>query len=162
MFEDVNSVLMGAGGKSATFKAHGDQVWGTVVSAENRQQTSFESNELLFWDDGKPRMQIVITLQTEEQEDENDDGLRRVYIKVPSQLLRAMRQAITKAGANGLQEGGKFLVRYMSDAEPKKRGMSGEKQYFCKYEPPAFGAIPEEGYAGDDDVPAPDDADLPW
>lgn len=161
--QDVNSVLMGAGGRSASFKKHGDQVWGVVVGSDMRQQTDFDDGSLLFWDDGKPKMQIVISLLTDERDDDEDDGLRRVYVKVPSQFLKAMRDAITKTGAKGIEDGGKFLVRYMSDAEPTRRGKQGQKQYFCKYEPPTRATVlPSDGGPDyEDDVPPPDD-DLPF
>ena len=151
MTTDVNSVLMGAGGRSASFKKHDDQVWGTVMAYELRQQHDIATGEPLTWPDGNPKNQIVITLLTEESEDDEDDGLRRVYVKVPSQLLTAMRQAVTKAGAKGIDEGGKFLVRYTGDAEPKQRGFNGQKLYFCKYEKPAYtNVLPEPEWSGEE------------
>lgn len=131
---DADAFLMGSGGRSASFKDHGDQVWGVVMSAEVRQQTDFTSGDLLFWDDGKPRMQLVVTLLTEEREDDDDDGLRRVYIK--GQMTKAVQEAVRKAGAKGLREGGRLVVRYVSDIPPAKRGLSPAKKYVAKYEPP--------------------------
>lgn len=157
----VNSILMGSGGRSASFKKHGDQVWGVIAHAETRQQISMDDSAPLFWEDGKPRMQVVVTLQTEEQDDDEDDGLRRVYVKVPSQMLAAMRKAVTAAGAKGIEEGGKFLVRYVSDAAPTRKGFNGQKQYFCKYEQPSRAVVlPDED--GDADVPDIDDSELPF
>ena len=158
-YDDANQALMGGGGRSASFKQHGDQVWGEIVSYELRQQMDFDDGSPLVWDDGKPRMQVVISLQTDLREDEEDDGVRRVYVKIPSQMRQAMQKAVVKAGAKGIVEGGKFLVRYMSDGEPKKKGMSGQKQYFCKYEPPAYVLGQDDGF---DDVPPPDDDSLPF
>ena len=155
---DVNSVLMGSGGRSATFKTHGDQVWGEIVHSELRQQTDFDTNALLFWDDGKPRMQVVITLQTDEQTDDEDDGLRKVYAK--GQMMRAIQQAVLKAGARGIADGGKLVVRYTGDAEPKRKGMSGEKQYFAKYvQPERTTVLPDQPT---DDAPPIDEDSLPF
>jgi hypothetical protein len=159
-YDEVNQALMGGGGRSASFKEHKDQVWGVITNSSMRQQTDFTTGEPKVWDDGSPRMQIVISLQTDERVDDEDDGTRNVYVKIPSQMMRAMRDAIKKAGAEGISNGGKFLVRYVGDAEPKKRGMSGEKQYFVKYEAPPSGymAMPED----DGNVPPPSDEELPF
>jgi hypothetical protein len=160
-YDEINSILMGAGGRSASFREHGDRVWGTVVGeVQHKQQIDFDTEQPKTWDDGNPQMQLVITLQTDLQEDSEDDGLRKVYVKIPSQLQSAMRKAILKAGATGILEGGKFLVQYISDAEPAKRGRHGAKQYFCKYEPPAAQWMAPD--AGDEEVPPPDDESMPF
>lgn len=152
--QDVNSLVMGSGGRSATFKVHGDQTWGVIVHSELRQQTDFDTGELMFWQDGKPRMQAVFTLQTDEITDDEDDGMRKVYAK--GQMLRAIQAAVLKAGAKGVADGGTLLVRYTGDAEPKRKGMSGEKQYFAKYQPPAHTTVlPDQ--PDDEEPPIPDD-----
>ena len=131
---DADSFLMGAGGRSAQFKSHGDQVFGTVMSAEMRQQVDLDTNQLAFWDDGNPKMQLVVTLLTEQHEDDDDDGLRKVYIK--GQMQKAVADAVRKAGVKGIREGGRLVVRYVGDAEPIKKGFSGAKQFIAKYEAP--------------------------
>ena len=158
--EDANSFLMGAGGKSATFHDQGDQVWGSIVHYELRQQTDFESKALKVWEDGNPMMQVVVTLQTEAQDDEEDDGLRKLYVK--GQMQKALGVAVVKAGATGIAVGGQLFVRYVSDGEPRRTGMSGAKQYFVKYEAPtlAVAAPPEDGEPSD--VPQIDEADMPF
>lgn len=149
---DPNSFLMGGGVPSAKFKNHRDEIVGVILDTSVRQQTDFESGELLYWQDGKPRMQLVITLQTELNEELDDDGQRRIYAK--GQMLTAIREAVKKAGAKGIAEGGKLFVRYVSDAEPKRRGLSGEKQYIARY------AVPEVMVP--DDAPDFDDSDAPF
>jgi hypothetical protein len=151
---EVDSFLMGSGGRSAKFLAHNDQVWGVVMSAEVRQQTDFTSGDLLFWDDGKPRMQLVVTLLTEEREDEDDDGLRRVYIK--GQMTKAVAEAVRKAGAKGIREGGRLVVRYVDDIPPAKRGLSPTKKYVAKYESPTQEVqVPDEPDYDEDGVALP-------
>lgn len=56
------------------------EIDGTVVAAEQRQQTEFDSGKPLTWDDGSPRMQWVFTLQVAEPTSD-DDGLRCIYAK---------------------------------------------------------------------------------
>jgi hypothetical protein len=150
MSNEVDSFLMGTGGRSAAFKTVDDRVWGEIVHSELRQQTEFGSGELLFWDDGKPRMQLVITLQTDQHEDEDDDGIRKVYAK--GEMLKAIRAAVAKANAPGLREGGQLLVQYVKDGPPVKKGFNGPKMFFAKYAPPVeYVAIPDDG----DDPDAP-------
>ena len=151
--DESNSVLMGSAGRSAQFKEHNDQTWGVIVHSEVRQQSKFETGELLFFDDGMPRMQVIITLQTEEHLDDDDDGLRKLYVR--GQMIKAVQAAVLKTGQRGIATGGKLLVRYMSDAEPKRKGMSGAKQYFAKYEAPV-----QTTELVMDDVE--DDAELPF
>ena len=79
--EAANKFLMGGGGKSASFKSSGDSVSGVIASMEERQQTDFDSGKPLEWDDGKPKMHLVVTLLTDESVDEDDDGVRRLYVK---------------------------------------------------------------------------------
>lgn len=150
MSDDANNFLMGSGARSFKFEHLNDRVWGTVMSSELRQQTDFDTGQLLFWDDGKPRMQVVVTLLTELQEDDEDDQLRAIYVK--GEMQKAVRAALVKAGARGLEDGGKLLVQYTGDGEPKRRGMSGAKLYYAKYEPPVqMTELPDQP---DDEGPA--------
>lgn len=128
---DVNDFLMGGGGKSAEFKAHGDQVWGEIVTSEVRQQIDFATKKPKFYDDGNAMMQLVVTLQTTERDDDEDDGVRKVYAR--GRMLNSIRDAVRKAGATGIANRGKLLVRYTGDVPTN---LSPAKEYFTKYEPP--------------------------
>lgn len=139
---DPNALIMGTGARSAKFSAHGDQVFGTIMSAVTRQQTDLQGN-LKTFDNGDPMWQVIITLLTDQHDDDDDDGLRAVYAK--GQMLRAIGDAVRKAGEKGIEDGGRLVVRYVSDAEPKQRGFNGAKQYIAKYEPPThMTEIPEQ------------------
>ena len=152
MTSEADSFLIGSGGRSAQFKDHGDQCFGTIMAAEVRQQTDFESGALLFWDDGKPKKQLVLTLLTDERSDEDDDGLRRVYIK--GQMTKAVAEAVRKTGERGVREGGRLFVRYVKDAEPTRKGLSGAKQYIAKYQPPTYEVeVPLDDDGDGDDLP---------
>ncbi len=126
---DPNDILAG-GGKSAKFPTIGTTVEGTVVDFETTQQTSIDG-ELLSWDDGKPRWQIVVTMQTTEREDEADDGLRKMYAK--GNLLTELKAAV-KASGEKLAVGGTIKARYDADGEGKK-GLTPPKLYKVKYTP---------------------------
>src|SRR5881275_1389402 len=101
----ADQLLMGGGAPSAKFDRLGQEVAGAVVATEVRQQTAFKTGEVLTWRDGSPRMMVVATLQTQQHDGPDDDGLRRLFIKGKS-LTDAVRDAVRKAGAGGLELGG--------------------------------------------------------
>ena len=149
MSEDVNAVLMGGGVKSASFKSHGDLVQGEIIRTEMRQQTEFGSSTPLTWDDGKPRMQIVVTLQTPDEDEDGDDGVRGVYIKVPSQMLQAVRDAVRGAGADGLEDGGILSIKYVSDRKSPTNPKFTQKIYEAGYRAPKrVTRLPDDGDPG--------------
>lgn len=91
----------------------GESITGVLVKPhETRQQTSMEDNTPLFWQDGKPRTQAVLTLKTEYTKNEftsenfqtraeadpefKDDGVRALFVSgasLPKALKTAMRAA---------------------------------------------------------------------
>lgn len=132
---DPNDILAG-GGKSAKFPTIGTTVEGTVVDFATSQQTSIEG-EPLSWDDGSPRWQIVITMQTAEREDDTDDGIRRMFCK--GNLLTELKAAV-KASGEKLAVGGVVKAQYHADGEAR-RGYTAPKLYKVKYTPPAPRAV---------------------
>lgn len=91
--------LVFGGGRSATFETPGDTITGTLNRIpEERQVTEFGTGSLETWDDGKPKLQVVISLQTEHRVDADDDGRRRVFIKTWGEQWRAFRAAVSAAG----------------------------------------------------------------
>lgn len=135
MTTDADAFLMGTGGKSAKFEKPGDQVWGIVIHAQVRQQTDFKTKAKKFWDDGNAMMELVVSLASEDRDesDPDDDGVRKLYVR--GQMQRAVADAVRKAGAPGIREGGKLFVRYTGDGE-SKGSLSPPKQYVAKYEAP--------------------------
>lgn len=135
LIDAANDFLMSGGGKTAKFPEKGAKVRGKVLEAEPRQQRDFKTGELQTWDDGKPKMELVITLQTKESdpEDENDDGVRKLYAS--GQMLKAIREAVRPHG--GLATNGDLAVAYYDDGEQKVRGFHPPKLYKAQYEPPA-------------------------
>jgi hypothetical protein len=145
MDNDVNGFLFGGGVKAAKFEGLGDFVEGQVTDAVVSQQTSMEDNTPLFWPDGKPKMQLVITLQTEAHDDDEDNGLRRVFAKggryeVASGKGQSMKDAIADAvrrsGAKALEEGGKLKLGYTGEGKKTARGYSAPKLFTASYAVP--------------------------
>lgn len=136
----ADQFLMGGGVTSAKFEAINDYVVGTITDEpEVRQQTDLNTGALKVWDDGRPMMQLVVTLQTEQRNDNDDDGLRRVYVKGKS-LTDAVREAVRKAGAKGLEVGGTLKVAYVGDGVATKKGFNPPKQYLAEYTRPTGSA----------------------
>lgn len=137
--------LLGAGGKSAKFETIGASITGTIdATPEVRQQTSLETGTPLVWDNGDPKMQLVVTLKTELREDEDDDGLRKLYVKgskdpASKSMHAAVAGAVLAAKAKGLEIGGRLAVTYTGDGVSKTRGFNPPKQYEATYQPPTGG-----------------------
>ena len=143
--EQIDGFLFGGGGKAAKFEAIGDTCEGTITDAQISQQTDMESNQPLTWPDGSPRMQLVITLQTTERTDDNDDGVRRIYAKggkyevasgTGSSLKDAIADAVRKSGSQSLTEGGTLKVGYSGEGKKTNRGFSAPKLYRATYTAP--------------------------
>lgn len=140
MSQDANDFLMGAGGKSASFKGTAPITVSGVVKQEPTlsQQRDITSGEPKTWNNGDPMMQMVITLQTDERDpsDPDDDGVRVLYVAGDRQ--RALREAVKRAGAKRVEVGGRITMTYTHDDLTKevKRGMNPPKKYSATYEPP--------------------------
>lgn len=144
----TDEFLMGGGTKSAFSKNDpiGFTVTGKIVSTEVRQQTSLEDGKPLTWDNGDPRMQLVVTLATDIADDEDDDGRRAVYVKGSKQsgsksLHDAVRAAVQAAGARGLEPGGTLSVSYIGSEPAKTRGFSDRKLWGATYRAPDRAAV---------------------
>lgn len=125
--------LLAGGAPSAKFATVGTTIKGTVISAEDAQQTDFDSGKPKFYEDsGKPMMQVVISVQTDDRDPEipNDDGERRIFCK--GQMLSALKAALRSAGMDShtFRRGGALIaVQYTGDGEPSKRGLNPPKQF---------------------------------
>lgn len=144
MGNDSYGFLSGGGPASGKFKTHGDTVGGVITEEPTQQQQrDLETQKLLTWDDGNPRMQLVVTVQTDLRDPsiEDDDGKRRLFIK--GELRKAVQQAVIASGARGLDVGGELHVTYIGDGE-KKGFLTPPKLYSARYIKPS-----ESASAGD-------------
>lgn len=92
----------------------GTIVSGTVTDVTMRQSRKFESVDLDFWDDGTPKMQAVIEIQTEQRVDADDDGRRSVVVNMWSGQKRALADACRKAGVPEPRPGDTFAAVWVS------------------------------------------------
>lgn len=126
------------GGKSATFLKVGQSYTGTILSAPREmQQRDIKTNDPQFYDDGNPKMQTVVEIQTDERdpEDEADDGVRVVYFK--GQRLGALRTAIRTARLKSRADlvGATLTVTFTKQEKAAERGLSGKKIFEVKVTP---------------------------
>lgn len=159
MSNDIDNFLLGGGGASAKFDNPGDTITGTVESAEVKDQTDIQSGKPLLWDDGSPRKQLVVRLQTALRDDSDDDGVRAVYVKGAKKagsrsLHDAVASAVRAAGAKSLEVGGTLTVTHDGTEASQTRGYNDRKLYSASYVAPdrASGA---GGFLGTTPAPAP-------
>lgn len=141
---EANDFLMGGGSTAAKFDTIGTTVSGQITTPPRvEQQKDFTTGEPKIWNDGKPMQQLVVTVATTLRDPDvsDDDGTRAFYIK--ANMLKAVREAVRKSGAKGLEVGGTLAVTYTADGESTKRGFNPPKIYSATYTPPAAAAAAE-------------------
>ncbi|AHZ95621.1 hypothetical protein PBI_OKIROE_60 [Mycobacterium phage OkiRoe] len=124
--------LAGGGAPTAKFP---NGVYGTVnggrIVAEPvvEQQRDYDTGKPLTYDDGNPKMQMVVTIQTDLRDPSisDDDGKRRLFVR--SGMRAAVQKAVQAAGVDFLAVGGDLQVTYTHDD-------GRAKQYTAVYTPP--------------------------
>ncbi|WP_018135421.1 hypothetical protein [Acaricomes phytoseiuli] len=96
----LNDALTGGGSKSAFTKETpvGTSITGTILEVSVQQLRDFANGKPKFWDNDRPQLQIVITIQTTLKEDPEDDGIRSIYIKTWGVWKQALMEAVKAAG----------------------------------------------------------------
>lgn len=116
---DLNDALATNGGATLKPDTIGETLGGIIVATEVRQTTDFTTGKPDFWDDGKPKNQIVVTVKTGEKTDDGDDEQCNVYIKTWGDQKQALVKAIKATGlgdANAaLAPGNDFRITYRGE-----------------------------------------------
>jgi hypothetical protein len=91
------------------------------------QITDFTTKQPVFYQDGRPAMQLVVTLQTNlaDQSDPTDDGKRTLYVK--NQMLAAFRTEVQKYAPNRIGIGSHIRVTLV---EFKNTGKGNPQKIF--------------------------------
>jgi len=153
MSQEITDFLTGGGGKAFKFENLGDFVEGEITEATLAQQTDMETQAPLTWSDGKPRMQLILGIQTTLSEGENDDGIRKVYAKggnyeVATGSGKSMKDAVAdamkKAEAPTIAEGGWIKIAYTGEGKKTNRGFSAPKLYKAAYKAPVQSVAAED------------------
>jgi hypothetical protein len=121
------------GVKPAQFPQLGATASGKILDMVQTQQTT-PQGELKTWQDGSPAMQLVITIQTTERDDADDDGKRTLYVK--GQMKAVFGDALKRGAVKQLDIGGTVTVTYVADGERTNPAFSPPKQYAVQYVPP--------------------------
>lgn len=128
---DPNDLLSSKSVPSVSFKDAkvGDSFTGTITDLETAQVRNYDSGEPEFWDDGKPKLQIVVTLATAYNDPtiEGDDGTRKVYLA--GQKLTAAKQAMKEAGIQKLEKGSAFTITYVGTKPSSNKKYNDVKLY---------------------------------
>lgn len=107
---------------------------GQVISKKIAPQTKMGTNEIITWQDGSPREQMVLTLQTAERADPQDDGQRQIFIK--GDAVRACREALGSVKANDIEPGGWYYQAWVDEKAAKQAGYNPQKIFKVQYAPP--------------------------
>jgi uncharacterized protein with beta-barrel porin domain len=126
---DPNSLLNGKSVPSISFKDAkvGDAYTGTITALETAQVRNYESGEPEFWEDGNPKLQIVVTLATTYGDGAEDDGERKVYLF--GQKLQAAKAALKEAGLAKLEIGSNFTITYSGTKPSSNKKYNDVKLY---------------------------------
>ena len=70
---------------SANFRSYGDTVGGRIIEAPWKTEQTDLKGKPQSWDDGAPRLQLVVAVQTELRDPQvsGDDGKRRLFSRTP-------------------------------------------------------------------------------
>jgi hypothetical protein len=156
-----------AGGlPSAKFDVQGKVIGGRITRVgDPMQQRDMATGQPQTWDDGKPKLQLPIDVQTDERDPEvpGDTGQRTIYVK--GDLKRAITEALRKAGVQGAPKvGGVLEVAWTGIEAAKTRGFNDKKLYSARYTAPLasdpfFG---QDAPAAQQVAPAPAQPADPW
>ncbi|MEW6917984.1 hypothetical protein V3M78_06710 [Trueperella pyogenes] len=149
---DLNDVLADNGGKTLKPETIGETLGGVIASVDVRQMTDFTTSKPEFWDDGKPKNQIVVTVKTGAVGDDGEPEQGNVYIKTWGEQKIALSNAIKATGldANGaLAPGNEFWVTYRGEKPNEKNPrFNATKIYEYKIVPRAdLGGVLDENTA---------------
>lgn len=111
-----------------------------VEEPEVRQQTKYnpgqkDHGDLLFFENGGPRWQLVIKIQTKHRDDEDDDGVRTIFMKLDMQKKGA--EELKRVGKKVFEQGGYIKVMFI---EKIKIDGKWNNTWAVRYEPPTVTA----------------------
>jgi DNA-binding CsgD family transcriptional regulator len=135
---EASDLLVGSSVQTLSFKdtGVGEGYEGTVLSARTVQVRNYEDpTKLEFWDDGKPKLQIEVTLQTDyaDPTDPDDTGERRVFLF--GQKLRAAQDEFRKKGLKKLEAGYQFKISLTGTKPSQNKRYNDVKLYAIEINP---------------------------
>lgn len=97
----------------------GDSVTGVIEKIETTQVSDFQTKQPAFWNDGRPKEQIHVIIQTQLRDPsvEDDDGRRSLWVKGWGIQLKAFREACMQAGVKTPKPGDTITETYIGLGE---------------------------------------------
>ena len=107
---------LASGGTYLKWEHPGTTYTGIITDVTMRQSRKYESTDLDTWDDGTPKMQVVLTIATDyrDQAQQDDDGTRMISINLWSGQKKALVAACKAAGVGEPQAGQRFTATHVS------------------------------------------------
>lgn len=110
--------LLAGNSAKAYFDANsqpGDSVTGVIEKIETTQVNDFQTKQPAYWNDGRPREQIHVIIQTQLRDPsvDDDDGRRSLWIKGWGIQLKAFRDACRQAGVKIPKPGDTITERFV-------------------------------------------------
>jgi hypothetical protein len=135
---DPNDLLGSKSVPSLSFKdvEVGTKFEGTITDLRTVQVRNYDDpNKLEYWDDGKPKLQIEVTLATEyiDSSLDEDDGTRRVYLF--GQKLQAAKAEMKAKGIEKLEKGFKFAIEFVGTKPSSNKRYNDVKLYAIEVTP---------------------------
>lgn len=97
----------------------GDSVTGVIEKIETTQVNDFQTKQPAFWNDGRPKEQIHVIIQTQLRDPsvDDDDGRRSLWVKGWGIQLKAFREACMQAGVKIPKPGDTITETYIGLGE---------------------------------------------
>ncbi|WP_019204555.1 hypothetical protein [Tsukamurella sp. 1534] len=132
--------MLSGGGKYFKFEKIGDSVSGIIVTVHDPEpQTDIkDGTPVIDKKTGKIKYQFRIDVQTDIRNDEDDDGLRTLYVR--GWMTGAISDALRAAGSKTLDPGARLTVACNALDDPPFAGAREVKKFAASYEPPVQGA----------------------
>lgn len=146
----------------------GYYVRGPIVDVSVANRTDYKTGEVLYFKDGKPKQQVIITIQTSIRDPQipDDDGRRRIYVKMDYKSDReGLVKAVEASGDDDVHIGGELAAQFLGQL----KGPDGQPEAWnttkYEYKRPsnlaAAGGIPSEPAAPAAPIPPAQPALIP-
>jgi hypothetical protein len=118
---------------------------GGIVAEEpfKQQRTNMDDNQPEYWDAEKqrPKMQLVLQIDSHlgavpERVDQNDDGMRRLFVGDSGDLNKAVKAALAQHGVRSIQRGCTLYVCNTGMRPAKRKGARDARTFQAAYQPP--------------------------
>jgi hypothetical protein len=116
MTSNTLAAALSGGGRFAKWTTVGDAYAGTVTGVEVRQSRKFGTDTPDTWDDGSPKLQVAVTVATDDRADADDDGQRVIVVNLWGSQRRALMAACKAAGVTEPEAGQRFTAKWVSGA----------------------------------------------